>query len=68
MKKTKGKHFKERKFILTSRFYALMVTLLGLISLPIFIKWCDGDITGSIFAITLGVFGYIGTYFKEGSK
>ena len=36
MKKTKGKHFKERRKLRpTDRFYALMMTIFGIVILPL---------------------------------
>jgi len=68
MKKTKGKHFKnERKIKLrpTDRFYALMITIFGIIITPLVSYINDGDITGPIVAIFLGLMGYIGTFGED---
>lgn len=65
MKCTKGKHLKRRKIVLTSRFYALMATILGFVSLFIFDAIGETDITGSIFIIFLGMLGYIGSFGED---
>ena len=65
MKNTKGKHFKRRRIVLTSRFWALMTTLLGIGSLFIFKAIGEIDITGSIFVILLGSLSYIGSFEED---
>lgn len=68
MKKTEAKHLKnKRRFKLTSRFYALTTLIFGLITIPIISSINDGDITASILIITLGLFGYVGS-FNKGDK
>lgn len=68
MKKTKGKHFKEERRIKlrpTDRFYALLLTIFGVISMPLVAHIGDGDITASIFLIIMGVLGYIETFGED---
>lgn len=65
MKNMKGKHFKKRRIVLTSRFWALMTTLLGIGSLFIFKAMGEIDITGSIFIILLGSLSYIGSFGED---
>ena len=66
MKHTKGKHLKKRGRIrLTSRFYALMVTILGFISIFIFDAIGETDITGPIFVMFLGLLGYAGSFGED---
>lgn len=66
MKKTKGKHFKERRKLRpTDRFYALMMTIFGIVILPLISYINDGDITAPIFIILLGIIGYIGTFGED---
>ena len=63
MKRNVAKHLKnKRRFKLTSRFYALITLLLGMITIPIISQINDGDITANILLITLGLFGYIGSF------
>lgn len=63
MKKTKAKHLKnKRRFKLTSRFYALITLIFGVITIPIISKINNGDITANIFITILGLFGYIGSF------
>ena len=66
MKHTKGKHLKKRGRIrLTSRFYALMVTILGFISIFIFDAIGETDITGPIFVMFLGILAYAGSFGED---
>ena len=64
--KNKGKHMKQkRKFILTTRFYALMVILIGFLTIPILCALNYGDVTISIITITIGLLSYIDTFGEE---
>lgn len=65
MKSTKGKHFKKRKITLTDRFYALMIMIIGIVSIFIFKSVGETDMTGSVFAILFGLLTYIGTYGED---
>lgn len=65
MKNTKGKHFKRRKIVLTDRFYALMLILLGIVSIFIFKGIGEIDMTGPVFIIIMGIFGYAGTFGED---
>lgn len=62
----KGKHMKRNLVIKNeSRFYSVLIILLSLVMIPIFKIFNQGDITGSILLLILGLMGYIGTYLKE---
>lgn len=67
MKKTKGKHFinKRRRIILTPRFYALMIVLTSIISIFIFKKLGEQDMTGPVFGILFGLYAYICTFGED---
>lgn len=55
----------KKKFILTERFYALMITLIGLALIPICKYFNDGDITSVIVVLPLGILNYISTFFED---
>ena len=69
MKRNKAKHLKsKRKFKLTSRFYALITLIFGVITIPIISTINNGDITANIFITILGLFGYIVFFFFKEVK
>lgn len=55
----------KKKFIFTERFYALMITLIGLALIPICKYFNDGDITSVIVILPLGIWSYISTFFEN---
>lgn len=63
--KVKGKHMKRRRIKLTDRFYALMLIILGIMSVFIFRLLNETDMTGPLFVILFGLMGYIGTYGED---
>ena len=67
MKHMKGqaKHLKRRKIKLTERFWALMVILLGILSMFIFVKMGESDVTGQVFMIFIGTLAYIDTFGED---
>lgn len=65
MKYMKGKHSKRRKIVFTSRFYALMTILLGILSIFIFKGIGELDITGPILMILIGSLAYIGSFGED---
>ena len=68
MRITKGKHLKERRKLYInneSRFYALLVVILGIVSGFIFKAIGEIDMTGPIFVVLLGLLGYIGTFGED---
>lgn len=65
IKQERNKRQEKRKITLTDRFYALMVVVLGIISIFIFKAIGETDITGSVFLILLGTLGYIGTFGED---
>ena len=60
-----GKKSKKRRITLTSRFYALMCIVLGILSIFIFKAIGEIDMTGPVFAIFLGTLGYIGSFGED---
>lgn len=60
-----GKKSKKRRITLTSRFYALMCIVLGILSIFIFKAIGEIDMTGPVFVIFLGTLGYIGTFGED---
>ena len=67
IKKGQGKHMKKRGLRINneSRFYALLVVILGIVSGFIFKAIGEIDMTGPIFIILFGVLGYIGTFGED---
>lgn len=65
MKNTKGKHLKRRKIVLTSRFWALMMVILGIVSGFIFKRIGEVDMTGPIFMVLFGLYAYICTFGED---
>lgn len=65
MKKIRGKHMKRKKYVLTERFWALMITLLGVFSIFLFKQLNETDVTGPIFIILIGLLGYIGSFGED---
>ena len=68
MRITKGKYLKERRKLYIkneSRFYALLLVILGIVSGFIFKAIGEIDMTGPIFIILLGLLGYIGTFGED---
>lgn len=68
MRITKGKYLKERRKLYIkneSRFYALLVVILGIVSGFIFKAIGEIDMTGPIFIVLLGLLGYIGTFGED---
>ena len=68
MRITKGKHLKERRKLYIkneSRFYALLLVILGIVSGFIFKAMGEIDMTGPIFVVLLGLLGYIGTFGED---
>ena len=68
MRITKGKHLKERRKLYIkneSRFYALLLVILGIVSGFIFKTMGEIDMTGPIFVVLLGLLGYIGTFGED---
>lgn len=63
--RNKRKHLRKKRIVLTDRFYALMATLLGIVSIFIFKVIGETDMTGPIFVIFLGTLGYIGTFGED---
>lgn len=63
--RNKRKHLRKKRIVLTDRFYALMATLLGIVSIFIFKAIGETDMTGPIFIIFLGTLGYIGTFGED---
>lgn len=63
--RNKRKHLRKKRIVLTDRFYALMATLLGIVSIFIFKAIEEIDMTGPIFIIFLGTLGYIGTFGED---
>jgi hypothetical protein len=66
--KGQGKHMmkKGRLHIKNeSRFYALLVVILGIASGFIFKAIGEIDITGPIFLVLFGLLGYIGTFVED---
>ena len=59
------KKSKKRRITLTSRFYALMCIVLGILSIFIFKAIGEIDMTGPVFVIFLGTLGYIGTFGED---
>ena len=60
-----GKKSKKKRITLTSRFYALMCIVLGILSIFIFKAIGEIDMTGPVFVIFLGTLGYIGTFGED---
>ena len=69
MRITKGQGKKKKKIGLhisnESRFYALLVVILGIVSGFIFKTMGEIDMTGPIFVVLLGLLGYIGTFGED---
>lgn len=67
MKHMKGqaKHLKRRKIKLTDRFWALMLILFGILSMFIFVKMGESDVTGQVFIIFIGALAYIDTFEED---
>lgn len=67
MKHMKGqaKHLKRRKIKLTDRFWALMLILFGILSMFIFVKMGESDVTGQVFVIFIGILAYIDTFEED---
>ena len=68
MRITKRKYLKERRKLYIkneSRFYALLVIILGIVSGFIFKAIGEIDMTGPIFIVLLGLLGYIGTFGED---
>lgn len=68
MRITKGKYLKERRKLYIkneSRFYALLLVILGIVSGFIFKAIGEIDMTGPIFIVLLGLLGYIGTFGED---
>ena len=68
MRITKGKYLKERRKLYIkneSRFYALLLVILGIVSGFIFKAMGEIDMTGPIFVVLLGLLGYIGTFGED---
>lgn len=68
MRITKGKYLKERRKLYIkneSRFYALLLVILGIISGFIFKAIGEIDMTGPICIVLLGLLGYIGTFGED---
>ena len=65
--KGQGKHMKKRRLRISneSRFYALLVVILGIVSGFIFKTMGEIDMTGPIFVVLLGLLGYIGTFGED---
>ena len=65
--KGQGKHMKKRGLHISneSRFYALLVVILGIVSGFIFKAMGEIDMTGPIFVVLLGLLGYIGTFGED---
>lgn len=60
-----GKKSKKRKITLTSRFYALMCIVLGILSIFIFKVIGEIDMTGPVFVILMGTLAYIGSFGED---
>lgn len=68
MRITKGKYLKERRKLYIkneSRFYALLLVILGIVSGFIFKAIGEIDMTGPICTVLLGLLGYIGTFGED---
>ena len=68
MRITNGKYLKERRKLYIkneSRFYALLVVILGIVSGFIFKAIGEIDMTGPIFTVLLGLLSYIGTFGED---
>ena len=68
MRITKGKHLKERRKLYIkneSRFYALLLVILGIVSGFIFKAIGEIDMTGPISIVLFGVLGYISTFGED---
>lgn len=66
--KGQGKHMKKkgRLYIKNeSRFYALLLIILGIVSGFIFKAIGEIDMTGPVFIVLFGLLGYIGTYGED---
>ena len=65
--KGQGKHMKKIRLHISndSRFYALLVVILGIVSGFIFKTMGEIDMTGPIFVVLLGLLGYIGTFGED---
>ena len=65
--KGQGKHMKKRGLHISneSRFYALLVVILGIVSGFIFKAIGEIDMTGPIFMILFGVLAYMGTFGED---
>ena len=65
--KGQGKHMKKRGLHISneSRFYALLVVILGIVSGFIFKARGEIDMTGPIFMILFGTLGYISTFGED---
>jgi len=66
--KGQGKHMKKkgRLYIKNeSRFYALLLIVLGIVSGFIFKAIGEIDMTGPVFIVLFGLLGYIGTYGED---
>ncbi len=60
-----GKKSKKGRITLTSRFYALMCTVLGILSIFIFKAIGETDMTGPVFVILMGTLAYIGSFGED---
>ena len=68
MRIMKGKYLKERRKLYIkneSRFYALLVVILGIVSGFIFKAIGEIDMTGPIFTVLLGLLSYISTFGED---